>query len=115
MQKYFSPPSISAVILSRSSLHRGEVISLVIGILINETDGKFEMRNFSIVNDKETFIPFIKEALKRNPDLKLWVSPWSLLVWIKENKHYACQTLDTSILIAWNKMVYILTKCVVKE
>jgi glucosylceramidase len=62
----------------------------------NETDGDFEMKNFSIDNDKETLIPFIKSALKYNPDLKVWASPWSPPAWMKDNKHYACQPLDTS-------------------
>jgi glucosylceramidase len=62
----------------------------------NETDGDFEMKNFSIDNDKETLVPFIKNALKYNPDLKVWASPWSPPAWMKDNKHYACQPLDTS-------------------
>ncbi len=56
----------------------------------NETDGDFEMKNFSIANDEETLIPFIKEALKRNPELKLWASPWCPPTWMKYNRHYAC-------------------------
>ncbi|MDR0743265.1 MAG: beta-glycosidase [Tannerella sp.] len=62
----------------------------------NETDGDFEMINFSIANDRETLIPFIKAAQKYKPDLKIWASPWSPPVWMKENKHYACKPLDTS-------------------
>ncbi|MDR0714737.1 MAG: beta-glycosidase, partial [Bacteroidales bacterium] len=56
----------------------------------NETDGDFEMENFSIDNDRETLIPFIKNALKYNPALKVWASPWSPPAWMKYNKHYAC-------------------------
>ncbi len=55
----------------------------------NETDGDFEMKNFSIANDFETLIPFIKNAQKYNPTLKLWASPWSPPTWLKYNKHYA--------------------------
>ncbi|MDR0658973.1 MAG: beta-glycosidase [Mediterranea sp.] len=62
----------------------------------NETADDFEMTRFSIDNDRETLIPFIKEALKYNSGLKLWASPWSPPVWMKDNKHYACQPLDTS-------------------
>jgi glucosylceramidase len=62
----------------------------------NETDGDFEMENFSIANDRETLIPFIKAAQKYNPGLKIWASPWSPPTWMKDNKHYACQPLDTS-------------------
>ncbi|MDR2026215.1 MAG: beta-glycosidase [Prevotellaceae bacterium] len=56
----------------------------------NETGGDFEMKNFSIDNDKETLVPFIRNALKYNPDLKIWASPWSPPTWMKYNKHYAC-------------------------
>jgi glucosylceramidase len=60
----------------------------------NETDGDFEMKNFSIENDRETLIPFIQSALKYNPGLTLWASPWSPPTWMKDNKHYACAPLS---------------------
>ena len=63
----------------------------------NETDGDFEMKNFSIANDKETLIPFIKNAQKYNPGLKLWASPWSPPSWMKYNKHYALKSLQKGI------------------
>lgn len=56
----------------------------------DEYDGDFELNNFSIDNDKETLIPFIREALKRNPELRIWASPWSPPLWMKYNHHYAC-------------------------
>ena len=55
----------------------------------DETDGDFEMKNFSIANDLNTLVPFIKTALTYNPKLKLWASPWSPPQWLKKNKHYA--------------------------
>jgi glucosylceramidase len=57
----------------------------------NETDGDFEMKDFSIANDKETLVPFIQAAQRYNPALKVWASPWSPPLWMKDNKHYACQ------------------------
>ena len=39
------------------------------GYSYDETDGDFEMKNFSIAHDMETLIPFIKNALKYNPSL----------------------------------------------
>lgn len=56
----------------------------------NDTKDDFAMKNFSIDYDKETLIPFIKEGLKRNPQLKVWASPWCPPVWMKKNEHYAC-------------------------
>ena len=55
----------------------------------DETEGDFELKNFSIKNDLETLIPFIKSAQKYNPKLQLWASPWSPPSWMKYNKHYA--------------------------
>jgi glucosylceramidase len=56
----------------------------------NEEEGDFEMKHFSIKNDFETLIPFIKNAQKYHPGLKIWASPWSPPMWMKYNKHYAC-------------------------
>ena len=62
----------------------------------DETDGDFGMEHFSIAHDRETLIPFIKAALALNPEMKLWATPWSPPLWMKDNRHYACQPLDTS-------------------
>ena len=59
----------------------------------NETEGDFLMKNFSISNDLETLVPFIKNALKYNNKIKLWASPWSPPSWMKYNKHYAAKSL----------------------
>lgn len=59
----------------------------------NETDGDFEMKNFSIANDLETLIPFIKNAQKYNPAMKIWASPWSPPSWMKYNHHYAARSV----------------------
>lgn len=63
----------------------------------NETDGDFEMKNFSIAHDMQTLVPFIKSAQKYNPSLKLWASPWSPLTWMKYNKHYALKGFPKTI------------------
>jgi O-Glycosyl hydrolase len=55
----------------------------------NETDGDFDMKDFSIDNDKKTLIPFIQGAKKYNAGLKIWASPWSPPQWMKKNKHFA--------------------------
>ena len=55
----------------------------------DETDGDFELKRFSIKHDKRNLIPYIKAALKINPDMKLWASPWSPPQWMKTNRHYS--------------------------
>lgn len=63
----------------------------------DDKDGDFGMKNFSIANDKEILIPYIKNALKYNPGLKLWASPWSPPSWMKYNKHNALKSLRKGI------------------
>jgi glucosylceramidase len=63
----------------------------------DETEGDFEMKNFSIVNDLQTLVPFIKNAKQYNPALKIWASPWSPPTWLKYNKHYACASTRKEI------------------
>jgi glucosylceramidase len=60
---------------------------------LNETDNDFAMENFSIERDKKYLIPYIKEALKYNPDLKFFASPWSPPTWMKFPKAYNYGTL----------------------
>lgn len=55
----------------------------------DETEADFELKKFSIANDLETLVPFIKSAQRYNPKLKIWASPWSPPTWMKYNKHYA--------------------------
>lgn len=55
----------------------------------DETPGDYQLKHFSTKNDKSSLIPYIKSALKVNPDLKLWGSPWSPPTWMKSNKNYA--------------------------
>ncbi len=63
----------------------------------DETEGDFQMQNFSIENDTKTLIPYITSALEYKPDLKIWASPWSPPAWMKWNKHYACQVPPESL------------------
>lgn len=63
----------------------------------NETEGDFKMKHFSIANDTETLIPFIKSAQRQNVDLKVWASPWCPPSWMKHNKHYASAVCHPSL------------------
>jgi glucosylceramidase len=55
----------------------------------DETPGDFSLQHFSIANDLETLIPFIRSAQQCNPKLRLWSSPWSPPAWMKRNGSYA--------------------------
>lgn len=58
---------------------------------LNETPGDYAMENFSIQRDRTILIPYIRYAMKYNPDLKIWGSPWCPPEWMKTNNHYACR------------------------
>ncbi|WP_155855991.1 glycoside hydrolase family 30 beta sandwich domain-containing protein [Cellulomonas sp. URHD0024] len=55
----------------------------------DETPDDLELRNFSIAQDHETLIPFIRAAQAHRPGLRLWASPWSPPTWMKTNGHFA--------------------------
>ncbi len=55
----------------------------------DETPDDFDLKRFSVANDQETLIPFIRAARKHQPALRLWASPWSPPSWMKVNAHYA--------------------------
>ncbi len=69
----------------------------------NETDGDLNMSHFHIDRDQQYLIPYLKEALKRKPDMKLFASPWSPPTWMKTPKAYNYGRLkeETEILDAY--------------
>lgn len=50
-----------------------------------EKEGDYELKTFNIERDKKYIIPLIKEALKYQPDMKIFFSPWSPPAWMKTN------------------------------
>ncbi len=60
----------------------------------NDVPEDFVMRDFNIDRDKFILIPYIKEALKVRPDLKIWGSPWTPPAWMKVNEHYSLRSGD---------------------
>ena len=50
--------------------------------------GDFELRYFNIERDKQTLLPMIHHAQKYQPELRLWMSPWSPPAWMKINQDY---------------------------
>jgi glucosylceramidase len=60
----------------------------------DEVPEDFTLKYFSTSKDLETLVPFIKNALKYQPALKLWASAWSPPTWMKYNKHYAGRMSD---------------------
>ena len=50
-----------------------------------ETD--FELKNFSLSQDRYDVIPVLKEILEISPDIQIMSSPWSAPAWMKTNNH----------------------------
>jgi glucosylceramidase len=57
----------------------------------DETPEDFELKHFSIEHDRGTLVPFIQAALRYQPRLKLWASPWTPPNWIlRVNRIVTC-------------------------
>ena len=55
---------------------------------LDETAGDFALEHFSIERDKHCLIPYIKEAQRYQPEMKLFASPWSPPTWMKDPPVY---------------------------
>ena len=51
----------------------------------DDVEGDRELLYFNIDHDKKEIIPMIRDALKRNPDMRILASPWSPPAWMKTN------------------------------
>ena len=58
----------------------------------DEVPGDFKLKYFNIDRDKKTLIPYVKRALKKNPNMTFWVSPWSPPSWMKVNNYYSVRS-----------------------
>lgn len=60
----------------------------------NETDGDYEMKNFSIERDRKLLLPLIFEGLKRQKDMQMFASPWCPPLWLKTKRVYSNGTFN---------------------
>ena len=60
----------------------------------NETDGDYEMKNFSIERDKKLLLPLIFKALERQKDMQMFASPWCPPLWLKTKRVYSNGTFN---------------------
>ncbi len=51
-----------------------------------ESDGDLSMKDFTLARDDRSILPAVRAALKINPDLQLFASPWSPPWWMKTNR-----------------------------
>lgn len=55
----------------------------------NETNGDYEMKNFSIERDRELLLPLILEGVSRRNDMQMFASPWCPPLWLKTHHAYS--------------------------
>lgn len=53
----------------------------------NEYSGDYDMNKFSIESDKKYLLPYINAALKINPNIRFFSTPWSPPSWMKYNSN----------------------------
>lgn len=58
------------------------------GYSLNDNSGDYAMSKISINRDSLVTLDFVKKALVRNPNLKVWGSPWSAPAWMKNNNNW---------------------------
>ena len=61
----------------------------------DEVPDDFALEHFSISRDLELLVPFIKSALRYQPNLKLWASPWSPPTWMGTQQALCGQVFRT--------------------
>jgi glucosylceramidase len=52
---------------------------------LDDTAGDYSMSKFSIARDQQKLIPYINAALKAQPALHLWASPWIPPSWMEDS------------------------------
>jgi glucosylceramidase len=64
---------------------------------LDDTPGDFGLKQFSLDRDRTMLLPYIKAAMKYQPALKIWGSPWSPPAWLKVNQTYNCNGTNRMI------------------
>lgn len=54
----------------------------------DETPNDYAMKDFSIERDRKLLIPYIRAAMRYQPNLELWGSAWTPPTWMKSNDAY---------------------------
>jgi glucosylceramidase len=58
---------------------------------LDEAPDDFELKHFSLARDKTALIPYVKAAMRFQPHLEVWGSPWSPPTWMKMNHYYGAK------------------------
>ncbi len=86
MRNIFSPDGDLKFTLGRVSMNANDYARAWYSC--DEVDGDFALRYFNIEHDKRNIIPLARAAQKYQPELQLFMSPWSPPAWMKINHDY---------------------------
>lgn len=56
---------------------------------LDDTPGDLGLKDFSISRDRQSLLPYVKEAMRIRPELRCWGSAWSPPAWMKTNGAYS--------------------------
>lgn len=70
----------------------------------DETPGDFQLKDFSIEQDKQTIIPMIQQAMRYCLDLYLFMSPWCPPRWMKKTGHYAERAVTAQMVEQYERL-----------
>eukprot|EP00040_Diaphanoeca_grandis_P014905 m.75733 g.75733 ORF g.75733 m.75733 type:complete len:865 (-) comp24821_c0_seq1:52-2646(-) len=79
---------------------------------LNDVVGDYEMEYLSLDRDRKRLIPFIKEAMDFQPDMKVWGSPWTGPEWMKDSypklgENEGCGSLSPNVTIQQAYALYL--------
>jgi glucosylceramidase len=57
----------------------------------SEVAGDYELRHFSTKRDEKYLLPYLQAALRQQPNMHLFASPWTPPSWMKANNRYDCK------------------------
>lgn len=86
MYNIFSPDGDLKFTLGRISMNANDYARAWYSC--DEVDGDFSLKYFNIEHDKRNIIPLARAAQKYQPNLQLFMSPWSPPTWMKINHDY---------------------------
>lgn len=69
---------------------------------LDDTPGDYELKNFSMEREHKYHLPYLKAAMKYQPTLKVFASPWTPPAWMKANNFYGCRGSAENAHLKWD-------------
>ena len=69
---------------------------------LDDTPGDYELKHFSMAREHKYHLPYLKAAMKYQPKLTVFASPWTPPAWMKANNFYGCRGLAENAHLKWD-------------